>query len=82
MSVRISPSANATLARLVEQLGDSKSGIVEAALAAFEAQLFARQVGAAYSELRDNAPAWREYMNEVAVWDKLSADGLPDGEDW
>lgn len=82
MSVRISPGANATLSRLIEQLGTSKSGIVEAALAAFEAQLFARQVAAAYAELRDNVPAWQEYMNEVAVWDKLSADGLPNGEDW
>ena len=41
-----------------------------------------KQVGRAYADLRENDAAWREYMNEVAVWDRLAADGLPGGEDW
>ena len=78
-SVRISPTANAILARLTAQMGNSKSSVVEAALAAFEASQFEKQVARAYAELRQNESAWRDYMNEVGVWDKLAADGLPDG---
>ncbi len=81
-SVRISPHANEILSRLAKKMGKSKSGIVEDALAALEQNAFAQEVRRAYADLRQDEAGWKEYMSEVAVWDKLTADGLPEKEDW
>ncbi len=81
-SVRISRSASALLERLTQRLGRSKSGVVEEALQVLEAQSFAAEVREAYAQLRQDEGAWKAYMDEVAVWDRLSGEGLPKGETW
>ena len=81
-NVRISRSAGVVLERLSERLGRSKSGVVEEALQVLEAQTFATDVREAYALLRQDEASWKEYMDEVAVWDRLSSDGLPAGEAW
>ena len=81
-NVRISRSAGVVLERLSERLGRSKSGVVEEALQVLEAQTFATDVREAYALLRQDETSWKEYMDEVAVWDRLSSDGLPAGEAW
>ncbi len=80
-NVRISRNANVVLERLSERLGRSKSGVVEEALQVLEAQTFAADVREAYAHLRQDEDAWKEYMEEVAVWDRLSSDGLA-AQDW
>ncbi len=81
-SVRISADANAILDRLVDRLGGSKSKVVERAIASLEERLFRDEVKHAYATLRQNEAGWKEYMDEVALWDRLTLDGLPDGTDW
>ena len=81
-NVRISRSAGVVLERLSERLGRSKSGVAEEALQVLEAQTFAADVREAYALLRQDEASWKEYMDEVAVWDRLSSDGLPAGEAW
>ena len=81
-NVRISRSASVVLERLTERLGRSKSGVVEEALQVLEAQTFAAEVRESYALLRQDEGAWKEYMDEVAVWDRLSDEGLPAGDAW
>lgn len=81
-NVRISRSAGVVLERLAERLGRSKSGVVEEALQVLEAQTFAADVREAYAVLRQDEDGWKEYMDEVAVWDRLSSDALPAAEAW
>ena len=81
-NVRISRSVGVVLERLSERLGRSKSGVVEEALQVLEAQTFATDVREAYALLRQDETSWKEYMDEVAVWDRLSSDGLPAAEAW
>lgn len=81
-NVRISRSAGVVLERLTERLGRSKSGVVEDALQVLEAQTFAADIREAYALLRQDEGAWKEYMDEVALWDRLSDDGLPTAEAW
>ena len=71
-NVRISRSAGVVLERLSERLGRSKSGVAEEALQVLEAQTFAADVREAYALLRQDEDSWKEYMDEVAVWDRLS----------
>ena len=71
-NVRISRSVGVVLERLSERLGRSKSGVVEEALQVLEAQTFAADVREAYALLRRDEASWKEYMDEVAVWDRLS----------
>ncbi|MBY0503468.1 MAG: hypothetical protein K2X03_06155 [Bryobacteraceae bacterium] len=81
-NVRISPNASVVLQRLTQRLGRSKSGVVEEALQVLEAQTFAAEVREAYAKLRRDEGAWKDYMDEVAVWDGLSGENLPKGESW
>ena len=81
-SVRISADANAILDRLVDRLGGSKSKVVERAITSLEQRLFHDEVKQAYATLRQDEAGWKEYMAEVALWDRLASDGLPDGTDW
>lgn len=81
-NVRISPLAAVALDKLSERLGKSKSGVVEEALRVLEAQTFAADVQEAYRKLRADDVAWKDYTEEVAVWDRLAGDGLPPNGEW
>ena len=74
--------ANAILDRLVDKLGGSKAKVVERAISPLEQRLFQEEVKQAYTTLRQDEAGWKEYMAEVALWDRLASEGLPEGTDW
>jgi hypothetical protein len=64
------------------RLGRTESGVVEEAQQVLEQKTFVSEVDEAYTRLRADEAAWKEYLDETAAWDRLAGDGLPPNEAW
>ncbi|MEW6735432.1 MAG: ribbon-helix-helix protein, CopG family [Acidobacteriota bacterium] len=88
-TITISERSQKTLNELATQTGEPIEQIIEQALEQYfkALQLYARgffinEVNAGYAKLRSDPQAWKEELEERAVWDNTLMDGLDPDEQW
>jgi hypothetical protein len=65
------------LARLAKETGQTHQQLIDAALKAYERDLYLDRVNEAYAALRADPAAWREELAERKAWEATLQDGLP-----
>ena len=75
-TVRVSVAMRDVLRELAGQTGESMQSVLERAIEEYRRRLFFEQVNAAYQRLRDDPEAWREEVEEQAIFEGTLADGL------
>ena len=74
--IRVSVGTRETIRELSAETGDSMHGVVDKAIEAYRRRVLLDRANAAFAALRDDPEAWREELEERAVWDATLADGL------
>jgi hypothetical protein len=76
LMVRVDEQTHKALKSMTERTGQSMPQIVSKAVEAYRRQLFLEECNAAYSRLREDPQAWKEELEERALWDAALSDGL------
>ncbi|MGI8483789.1 MAG: hypothetical protein ACR2OU_05960 [Thermomicrobiales bacterium] len=74
--VKIKPGTHAKLQEIAQAESRPMGDIVTDLVERYEKELFWKGVREDYARLRDNPAAWKDYQDEVAIWDATSGDGL------
>jgi predicted transcriptional regulator len=74
--VRISPAAHQRLAAIAQQTNSSLQQVLEQAIENERRRLLIENTNTAYSKLRSNAKAWREWKRELRQLDTTLGDGI------
>lgn len=77
-TVRIKPKTLNTLKNLAAEDNASLADMLDFVVKEEERRRFWKAVNASYEALRADLEAWAEWQAEVALWETMSADGLPD----
>lgn len=77
-TVRVEPKVNETLRALSAAERRSISQVIEDAVDRYHKENFWKAMHEGFARLRADPAAWREYQDEAALWDSVSADGLED----
>jgi hypothetical protein len=75
-TVRISKTDHTALAELSRATGKSMSSALSDAIQAQRRKHLIEASNAAYAKLRKDPKAWKEELEERALWDTTLADGL------
>lgn len=70
--VRLSPAASMVLERLSTRMGRPKSSVLEEALRVLDEKTFAIDVQAGYRRLQADEEAWKDYLADTEIWDRLA----------
>ena len=76
--VRVDDETHDRLLRLAEQEQDSIGDLVSKAIQAYQERLYWDQARSAAEALRSDPDAWKEELEERALWDATLADGSDD----
>ena len=76
VSIRVSKVTQDILRDIAEQEHRPMSTITDEALRAYRKELLWRRAEADYTRLAANEKEFREYQEEIALWDSTSSDGL------
>lgn len=76
--VRISAGAHRVLGELAERSGESMQAVLDKALEAYRRQCFLEGLAADFAALRSDPEAWKEELEERAVWEGTLMDDLED----
>ena len=79
-TVRVEKKLHDTLRELSKAEHRSIGEVIEEAIAKYEKDKFWKEMHEGFARLRADPVAWKEYQDEVALWDSLSNDGLEDEE--
>ena len=74
--VRVSKADHAVLAELSKSTGKSMSATLSEAIRAQKRRHLLEASNAAYAELRKDPKAWKEELEERALWETTLGDGL------
>ena len=77
-TTRISESSRKILQELAARYRASMQDILERAIEEYRRRHFLEECNAAYAALRSDPKAWKEELNERALWDNALSDGLDD----
>lgn len=77
-SIRIDEKTRALLQELAQAEHKSMGRVVEEAVQRYDEDRFWNQAELAYRRLQSDPAAWREYQQEIALFDTASMDGLDD----
>lgn len=77
-TVRINESTYALLKQLAEHSDVTMLTVLADAVENHRRQLFLRQMNADFVRLRKDQKAWKEELNERALWDSALCDGQED----
>jgi len=75
-TVRISKNDHVVLAELSRISGKTMASTLSDAIRSHRRTLLLEATNAAYAELRKDPKAWKEELEERALWDTTLADGL------
>lgn len=78
VTVRMSESVREKLRLMSSNSGRPMQEILETAVEEYERKMFWGQFNKAYGDMRRNLKAWKQELEERAVWDAAIADGLED----
>ncbi|HEV2066279.1 MAG TPA: hypothetical protein VGR08_05540 [Thermomicrobiales bacterium] len=76
VSIRVSKETQDVLRAIAKQERRPMSAITDEALRAYRKELRWRRAEADYARLAANEEQFREYQEEIALWDSTSSDGL------
>ena len=76
VSIRVSKETQDVLRKLADQEHRPMSTITDEALRAYQKELLWRRAEADYARLAANEEEFRDYQEEIALWDSTSSDGL------
>ncbi|MCX6024279.1 MAG: hypothetical protein NTZ05_21630, partial [Chloroflexi bacterium] len=76
--VRVSEETHQQLKTLASETGKPMQDLLAAAVDAYRRKVFMDQVNAGYAALRADPEAWKEELEERALWDTTLMDGLKD----
>lgn len=76
VSIRVSKETQDVLRAIAEQEHRPMSAITDEALRAYQKELLWRRAEADYARLAANKKEFRDYQEEIALWDPTSSDGL------
>jgi len=76
VSIRVSKETQDVLRSIAEQEHRPMSTITDEALKAYRKELLWRRAEADYARLAANEDQFRQYQEEIALWDATSSDGL------
>ena len=79
-TVRVSNETHERVVRLSRATGQRQQSVVEAAVAAYEADVFWSAFESGYAALAEDATAWAEVRAERAAEARALADGLAEPE--
>jgi hypothetical protein len=77
-NVRIQPDTYAKLRSLAKDAGVTMPEVLAEAVNELFRKRFIEECNAAYARLRADPKAWKEELEERALWDRTLADGLED----
>jgi predicted transcriptional regulator len=75
-SVRISKQTHETLKDLAAREHRSLGDVLDEAIMQYQESKFWQDTRDAYTRLREDPGAWREFQDELAEWDATLMDGL------
>ena len=78
MQVRVSESTHQTLRILSAEVGESMQNLMEQAVEQYRRRLFLEGLNEDFKTLREDPQAWREELEERALWDNTLLDGEVD----
>ncbi|MGI8482809.1 MAG: hypothetical protein ACR2OU_00985 [Thermomicrobiales bacterium] len=78
--VRLEAKTHARLREMAETEHRSMGEIVTDLLERYEREQFWDRVDTSLAKLKADPVAWKEYQDEIAVWDATSGDGLENEE--
>lgn len=76
VSIRVSKETQDVLRNIAEREHRPMSTITDEALRAYQRELLWRRAEADYARLAVNEDEFRDYQEEIALWDSTSSDGL------
>ncbi len=76
VSIRVSKETQDVLRNIAEREHRPMSTIMDEALRAYQKELLWRRAEADYARLAANEEEFRDYQEEIALWDSTSSDGL------
>ncbi len=79
-SVRVDERLHATLQEIAQEEKRSIRQIIEDAVRQYRKERFWAGVEEDLARLRADPVAWKDYQDEIAVWDTLASDGLENAE--
>src|SRR5262245_45760859 len=79
-TVRLSASTHQKLKELAEQSGESMHVLLDKAVEEYRRHRFFEDLNAAYAALKNDPEAWKEELEERALWEVTLLDGLEDDE--
>ena len=77
-TVRIDETTYMLLKKLAESAGVTMLDVLAEAIEGHRRNVFLRQMNADFATLRKNPKAWREELEERALWDNALCDGQED----
>jgi len=79
-TVRVDKKLHDTLRELARSEHRPIGEVIEDAVARYERDKFWKEMHEGFARLKADPVAWKEYQDEVALWDTLSNDGLENEE--
>lgn len=76
--VRIRPTTYERLKSLSERSGKALIDVLDEAIENLQRKQFLDECNQAYAKLKKNPKKWKQYQDEIAVWDATLQDGLKD----
>jgi hypothetical protein len=76
--LRVSDEAYSKLAQITKSTGLSNQDVIDKALENLERETILKQANDAYASMKKNPKEWREYQEELSLWDSTLNDGLED----
>lgn len=72
----ISAKSRRLLGELARTSGVSMGEVLDAALESYRRHMFVQRANADLARMRQDDQGWREYRQELAMWDATLSDGL------
>jgi len=79
-TVHVDKKLHDTLRELARSEHRPIGEVIEDAVARYERDKFWKEMHEGFARLKADPVAWKEYQDEVALWDTLSNDGLENEE--
>jgi hypothetical protein len=78
MDVQISEKALEVVRHISEQKGVGISEVLDNAVEVYRREVFLEETNRAFQSLKNEPEAWREELEERALWDNALDDGVED----
>ncbi|MBM2811029.1 MAG: hypothetical protein HW416_1788 [Chloroflexi bacterium] len=77
-TVRLSEETRAIVKELAGKTNESMQDVLAKAVESYRREQFWRETNQAYAEMRANPEEWKEYQDELRLWENTLMDGLED----